>query len=219
MALLSANNLGVYILRQDDISQTSPMRVEVNSSLSDAKDAVVAADPVDTIWFAVNSSDEWLEEGSTGRPNVYFYDQSADSNSDRSQELELAYAATNSSLDFSTSVDEVVAKGEQCKSSTYTTIGASSWTITCDGLISNEALGNSSYNRGTEIFDICNKGEYVIVKYMLDTEDGSGSNENDTVYIGQGIIESANITGSFDSTSTYSATIRGYGKLYKFVNS
>ena len=197
------------------------MRVEVNASLSSAKDAVVAADPADTIWFAVNGSDEWLEEQQTGRPNVYFYDQSENTNTDRSTYLELAYAATNSALDFSTAVDEVVAKGDQCKSSTYTSIGANSWSITCDGLITNESLSSSVYNRGTQIFDMCNTGEFVIVKYMLDTEDGSAQNgtaENDTVYIGQGVIESANISGSFDSTTTYSATIRGYGKLYKFVN-
>ena len=194
------------------------MRVEVNASLANAKSAVISADPADTIWFAVNSSDEWLEEGSSGVPNVYFYDNSEDSNTNLSGSMELAYAATNSALDFSTGVDEVVAKSEQCKSNTFTTIGASSWSVTCDGLISSEALGDSTFARGTEIFDICNKGEYVIVKYMLDTEDGTGTAENDTVYIGQGIIESANITGSFDSTSTYSATIRGYGKLYKFVN-
>ena len=218
MALLSANKLGVYVLRQTDVSQTSPMRVEVNASLNNAKTAVVTADPADTIWFAVNASDEWLEEGSTGIPNVYFYDQSEDSNTNRSTSLELAYAATNSALDFSTGVDEVVAKSEQCKSNTFTTVGASSWSVTCDGLISADALGDATFSRGTEIFDICNKGEYVIVKYMLDVEDGTGTAENDTVYIGQGIIESANITGSFDSTSTYSATIRGYGKLYKFVN-
>ena len=218
MALLSANKLGVYVLRQTSVSQTSPMRVEVNSSLASAKSAVISADPADTIWFAVNSSDEWLEEGSSGVPNVYFYDNSEDSNTNLSGSMELAYAATNSALDFSTGVDEVVAKSEQCKSNTFTTIGASSWSVTCDGLISSEALGDGTFARGTEIFDICNKGEYVIVKYMLDTEDGTGTAENDTVYIGQGIIESANITGSFDSTSTYSATIRGYGKLYKFVN-
>ena len=213
MALLSANKLGVYVLRQTDVSQTSPMRVEVNASLNTAKNAVITADPADTIWFAVNASDEWLEEGTTGIPNVYFYDQSEDSNTNRSTSLELAYAATNSALDFSTGVDEVVAKSEQCKSNTFTTVGASSWSVTCDGL-----MGDGTFSRGTEIFDICNKGEYVIIKYMLDVEHGTGTAENDTVYIGQGIIESANITGSFDSTSTYSATIRGYGKLYKFVN-
>ena len=218
MALLSANKLGVYVLRQTSVSQTSPMRVEVNASLANAKSAVISADPADTIWFAVNSSDQWLEEGTSGVPNVYFYDNSEDSNTNLSGSMELAYAATNSALDFSTGVDEVVAKSEQCKSNTFTTIGASSWSVTCDGLISSEALGDGTFARGTEIFDICNKGEYVIIKYMLDTEDGTGTAENDTVYIGQGIIESANITGSFDSTSTYSATIRGYGKLYKFVN-
>jgi len=220
MALLSANKLGVYVLRQSDVSQTAPLRVEVNNtSLASAVTAVSSADPASTYWFAVNSSNEWYEQGATGRPNVYFYNNSSGSSADRSAYLELAYAATNSSLDFNTALDEVVAKGTQCTSSTYTSLGANSWSITVDGLISSDALGDATFARGSEIFDICNKGEYVVVKYMLDVEDGTGTNENDTVYIGQGIIESANISGSFDSTSTYSATIRGYGKLYKFINS
>jgi len=220
MALLTANKLGVYVLRQTDVSQTSPITIEVAADTATAETAIDTLDLAnDHLWAAVNSSDEWLEDGSTGRPNVYLHDVSASTHTSKSALLELAYAATNSSLDFSTSVEEVVAKGDQCKSSTYTTIGANSWSITCDGLISNDALGNATFARGSEIFDICNKGEYVIVKYMLDTTDGSGTNENDTVYVGQGVIESANISGSFDSTQTYSATIRGYGKLYKFVNS
>ena len=90
MALLSANKLGVYVLRQTSVSQTSPMRVEVNSSLASAKSAVISADPADTIWFAVNSSDEWLEEGSSGVPNVYFYDNSEDSNTNLSGSMDLA---------------------------------------------------------------------------------------------------------------------------------
>lgn len=218
MALLSANKLGVYVLRQTDVSQTSPLRVEVNdTSLTAAAAAVVSADPAATYWFGVDSSNQWYEYSTTGRPNVYYYDGT--SNTDKSALLELAYAATNSSLDFSTAVDEVVAKGTQCTSTTYTSLGANSWTITVDGLISADALGDGTFARGSEIFDICNKGEYVIVKYMLDVTDGAGTSENDTVYIGQGIVESANISGAYDATSTYSATIRGYGKLYKFINS
>lgn len=219
MALLTANKLGVYILRQTDVIQTSPITITVASSTSNGQTAIDALNlPNDHLWAAVNTSDEWFEDGTTGRPNLYLHDVSGSAHATKSDKLELAYAATNSSLDFSTSVDEVVAKGEQCKSSTFTSIGANSWTISVDGLVSNETLASTSVNRGNQIFDMCNTGEYVIVKYMLDTTDGTGTAENDTVYIGQGIIESANISGSFDSTQTYSATIRGYGKLYKFVN-
>lgn len=219
MALLTANKLGVYILRQDDVYQTSPITITVAANTGAAQTAIDTLDlPNDHLWAAVNSSDVWLEDASTDRPNLYLHDVSASSHTSKSANLELAYAATNSTLDFSTAVEEVVAKGEQCKSSTYTSIGANSWSITVDGLISNEALGDGTVARGSEIFDMCNTGEYIIVKYMLDTTDVTGSDENDTVYIGQGIIESANISGSFDSTQTYSATIRGYGKLYKYIN-
>lgn len=223
MALLSANKLGVYILDQQTVSTTSPITITVQSTTSAGQTAMDTLNlPNDHLWAAVNSADEWLEDGATGRPNIYRHDVSESTHTSISTSLDLAYAATNSSLDFSTSVDEVVAKGTQCSSTTYTNIGANTWTITVDGLIAagnSGSLSNVNEIYGSQIFDICNRGEYVVVKYQLDTTDGTGTNENDTVYIGQGIIESANISGAFDATQTYSATIRGYGKLYKFINS
>lgn len=219
MALLTANKLGVFILRQDDVAQTSPITIQVANSVASAQTAVDTLNlPADHLWAAVNSSDEWFENGSTGRPNIYLHDVSESTHTDKSQQLELAFAATNSTLDLTTSVDEVVAKGTQCKSSTFRSVGAQSFTISVDGLISSSALGAATDIKGTEIFDICNLGHFVVIKYELDTTDTAGTDENNAVYIGQGIIESANISGSFDTTQTYSATIRGFGKLYKFIN-
>ena len=72
----------------------------------------------------------------------------------------------------------------------------------------------------TSLMDIARKSEYILVRFALDVteKDTAGSQENYVNYIGQGIIESVSITGGFDDTATYSVTVRGYGKLYKYVN-
>ncbi len=218
MALLTANKLGVYVLDYVDslnaFRQTSPIGVQVNNTSAAAgKSAYDGSSPPDGAFYVVNDSDVWL--GDSGSPNLYYYD--TNSSTTVKDSIRMAYAATNSTLDFSTNVDEVVAKGAQCKSSTFTSIGSNTWSVTVDGLISNDST-DSGGSKGSQIFDICNRGEYVIVKYQLDSTDSSGTSESNAVYIGQGVIESANISGSFDSTQTYTATIRGYGKLYKYLH-
>lgn len=218
MALLTANKLGVYLLDYTDANigkrQTTPIGVQVNNtSAASGKSAYDASNPSDGAFYVVNDSGRWWKDGSG--PNLYYYD--TNSSASIQSQVRMAFAATNSTLDFNTTVDEVVAKGDQCKSSTFTSIGSNSWSITVDGLISNENT-DSGDSKGSQIFDICNRGEYIVVKYQLDSTDSSGTDESNGVYIGQGIIESANISGSFDSTQTYTATIRGYGKLYKYLH-
>lgn len=229
MGLLSANNLGVYIFKSHDYSSTSPYKIFDGSTFINAYNAAAAdttASLNDVVMFV--NGDTALESGALGHPAVFRYTNiqanpasTPHTLTDAQSLLNLAYAATNSTLDLSNATDEVVAKTTQCNSTTYTSIGAQSWSITCDGLISaddRDAANADAY--GTDIFDICNYGYYCIVKYVMDIEndDVPGTDDKHITYIGQGIVESANITGTFDSTSTYSATIRGYGKLYKFNN-
>lgn len=223
MALLTANKLGIYVLDYLDADigfrQTTPLSVVVNdTSLNAGIASYTSGTPASGAFFVVNSGDTWYGNGGAPEvPALYHYNSAGPTTTEISDDLRVSFAATNSSLDFSTAVDEVVAKGTQCKSNTYTSIGSNSWSITVDGLISNESTEGGDV-KGTSIFDICNRGEYVVVKYMLDSTDNDGADESNAVYIGQGIVESANISGSFDSTQTYSATIRGYGKLYKYLH-
>ncbi len=227
MSLLNANNLGVYVLKSHDYSSTSPYKIFDRTAyvdaVSDAQEYTEAS--LDDIIMMVNGGQMHVVGG---EPAIFRYStiSSDPANTphgvvNANSLITLAYAATNSTLDLSNATDEVVAKTTQCNSATYTSIGAQSWSIQADGLISSKDRDTGSYDSyGTDIFDMCNYGYYVIVKYTLDIDNDNvaGTNDENITYVGQGIVESANITGTFDSTSTYSATIRGYGKLYKFNN-
>jgi|13_taG_2_1085334.scaffolds.fasta_scaffold00247_4 hypothetical protein len=227
MSLLNANNLGVYVLKSHEYSSTTPYKIFDNSSYSNAVSEAQAdaSASLNDIIMMVNGSD--MHSVGTD-PAIFRYNNiESDPANDphgvvnANSLITLAYAATNSTLDLSNATDEVVAKTTQCNSATYTSIGAQSWSIQADGLISSEDRDTGSYDSyGTDIFDMCNYGYYVIVKYTLDidNDEATGTDDQNITYIGQGIVENANITGTFDSTSTYSATIRGYGKLYKFNN-
>jgi len=227
MSLLNANNLGVYVLKSHTYSSTTPYKIFDNASASTALTNAMA-DEGASLGDLVMLTNGSTMHVSVSAPAILRYSaiSSDPANTphtvvNANDILTLAYAATNSTLDLSNATDEVVAKTTQCNSATYTSIGAQSWSIQADGLIGTEdrdIAGAESY--GTDIFDMCNYGYYVLVKYTLDIDNDqeAGSDDENITYVGQGIVESANITGTFDSTSTYSATIRGYGKLYKFNN-
>jgi hypothetical protein len=54
--------------------------------------------------------------------------------------------------------------------------------------------------------DASRAGYYLIGKFVINSS---------LSYIGQAIIESNSITGGVDEIATYSASLQGYGKLYK----
>jgi hypothetical protein len=63
-----------------------------------------------------------------------------------------------------------------------------------------------------ELLDMARAGDYVIVKFAV-----TGNGTGDVQYVGQGLIESISISGGVDEVATYSASISGYGKLYKYT--
>ena len=91
-----------------------------------------------------------------------------------------------------------------------------SWSVTADGL-GQDSVAAGNYG-ASALLDIARDKKYVLVRFILDCDDidGTEGDENEVQYWGQGIIESVNLAGSFDSTQTYSATIRGYGNLYRW---
>jgi predicted secreted protein len=127
-------------------------------------------------------------------------------------------AATTTTLDMNNSIDEIVAKSSQCTSETYIIGGAQAWTFSADGLVQ-DVVSSSEYG-ATGLMDIARNSEYVLVRFVVDVteKDTAGAQENYVNYIGQGIIENVSITGGFDDTATYSVTVRGYGKLYRYIN-
>lgn len=210
MALLNANYLGLYGFA--DSGQTSAYRIEDNAVLADAKTAFLAATSPGDYGILVNGDDVWED---TNLPAIG-RNTSDTSFTNTTGELDLLAAATSTTLDLSNTIDEVVAKSTQCNSETYIIGGAQSWNLSADGLIQDVVA--SDRMGATRLMDIARKSEYVLVRFVLDVtdKDTSGTNENQVNYIGQGIVENVSITGGFDDTATYSVTVRGYGKLYKY---
>ena len=211
MALLNANYLGLYAFA--DSGQTSAYRVIDNSDLATAKTNFLAAAADGEYGLLVNGNNLWED---TNVPAIGYEDTGAWANGAAS--LELLAAATSTTLDMNNSIDEVVAKSTQCNSETYIIGGAQSWSLSADGLVQDTITGGQK--GATGLMDIARNSEYVIVRFVLDVvdKDAAGTAENQVNYIGQGIIENVSITGGFDDTATYSVSVRGYGKLYRYNN-
>lgn len=243
MGLLNANFMGLYVY---DDPKTSPYRVHVTSTLAASAELAVedfwdngSPLPVNNEFAFIvkpNGTDLYLGSGNTwgkslrpligevtgvndprsASPSGFLFLGEANNGTAGDVKLDLMAAATNTSIDLSRGVDEVVAKGVQCESETYTSLGASSWSVTCDGLIQTTISGG---DKGVvSVLDIARQRKYVLVRFVLNAQDKNvASDDEDHIsYFGQGIIESINLSGSFDSTQTYSATIRGYGNLMRF---
>lgn len=231
MSLLNANFMGLYVY--DGSSSTEPYKVYVSDdntdTFDDAVQAFYLAEGTGATGFLVQSDgvklfeqlDTTYTSAEDDRPafgKVIGAASSATNFEDYTADLALAAAATNTSIDISRTVDEVVAKGVQCESETYTSLGAASWTVQCDGLIQGAVAGTE---RGAcNLMDLARNKEYVVVRFVtnINQQNVIGNYESGVNYLGQGFIESISLTGSFDSTQTYSATVRGYGNLFTWYN-
>jgi hypothetical protein len=118
--------------------------------------------------------------------------------------LALFAAATQSTIDASSSTAETVARDGNGASVSYVVSGASAWNVSAEGLL--DLVSGSG--TGKTVLDAALDKLYVVVKF----EAGPG-----LFYMGQGVIESAQISGGVDDMATYSATIKGYGKLYPSI--
>jgi len=213
MALLNANYLGLYAFA--DSGQTTAYRVTAHDTLSTAETNFLAAAADGDYGLLVKSSTDDVHEQSN-LPAII--QESSSAIVDATGSLKLLAAATTTTLDMNNSIDEIVAKSSQCTSETYIIGGAQAWTFSADGLVQ-DVVSSSEYG-ATGLMDIARNSEYVLVRFVVDVteKDTAGSQENYVNYIGQGIIENVSITGGFDDTATYSVTVRGYGKLYRYIN-
>lgn len=210
MALLNANYMGLYALSKGG---TEAYTIGVGSDSSAA------------------ISDAWTKNGSSAGTAILVDDDddvyqisskpaivnvtSSSASSFTGMDLNLLAAATSTSLDLSNAQTEVVARDGDCGSETYIVSGAQSWSLTADGLIQ---TGTVSGYGGMSLMDIARKGEYVFVRFVLNNDkmDEGDDNDENVSYIGQALVENVTLSGGFDETTTYSCTLNGYGKLYKY---
>ena len=208
MALLNANFMGLYAL---NASGTSPYAIGVGANLSDAEaDAWTNLGSATGYAILVDSNDDVIQTGS--QPAIV---QMVNSTTSSAQTLNLLAAATSTSLDLNNAQTEVVARDGACGSETFLVSGAQDWSLQADGLIQTGSV--SGYGAMT-LMDTARKGQYVLVRFVLNNEamDAGADNDENVSYIGQALVENVNISGGFDDISTYSVTLNGYGKLYKY---
>lgn len=200
MATLASNQLGIYAI---DGGSTSPLQIyeggvtDTGTSLSDGK-VLVHDSNNDFVGFATASS------GTLSALNVAATD--------------LLAAATTTTLDASNTINEVAARDGVGSSTNYIASGAFAYTFSIDGLIDLTANTNGDTGSPVTLLDLAKDSKYVLVRFTTKIGDDSLGNDAGVVsYVGQALIESCSLTGGVDDIATYSATFRGYGKLYKEI--
>lgn len=199
MAIIKSKVLGLYVLDTDQ-GITNPFIVGDGSNLTNAAlNAVANGAAIGDNVLAVNGS-AYLGfvtlGGTLGAPTTT---QVTDFN--------LALAATNTSMDISNSVNEIVARDGQGGSETYIVSGAQSWSFAADGFLT-DGTGDNAH----DMWQSSSGSKYVVVRFDTDVTQTS------RVYVGQGLIESFSMSGGFDDNVTYSVTVNGYGKLYSYAD-
>jgi len=222
MAQINANLLGLYMF--GGVTKTTPYGVEEAATQAAAETNAESNYSNGDYVLLANGTTYELHE----KANLPCIGQiSGGAWVDATGDLKLLGSATSTSVEYSNTIDEVVAKTDSCTSSTFTIGASSSWNFSADGLI-NDALEHEvgredNYERyeAVKLTDLALEGCYVICRFVTSITDKDGTASDDTTInlIGQGIIESASISGGFDEFATYSVTVRGYGKLYSYKNS
>lgn len=193
MSTISSNAMGIYALNGN---VTSPLVVVEEASFSTTVPAGVA------------TTEYWLSVTATGEFNAIGLN-TASVGSDATSALVLLSATTSSTLDASSTINEVAARNGSGGSTNYIASGAFSWNMSVDGLL-DLSTGSGS---ATTLIDAARAQQFVICKFTTDTAAGT----NEAFYVGQSLLESVSATGGVDDLSTYSASLKGYGDLYKGV--
>jgi len=191
MSTISSNAMGIYALNG---SVTSPLVIVEESSFST------------TIPSDVSDTQYWLSVTSTGGFNGIGVNNGG-TGGNATNTLTLLSATTSSTLDASSTINETAARNGSGGSTNYIASGAFSWNMSVDGLLDLSAGAGSA----TTLIDAARNQHFVICKFTTDAAAGS----NEAFYVGQSLLESVSATGGVDDLATYSATLKGYGDLYK----
>ena len=201
MAIIKSKVLGLYVLDTTEGS-TNPFIVGAGST----DDLAVA----DAEANGAAAGDNVMLVGTTGvfRKFVNIISVSATPTTfTEVTDFNLALAATNTSMDVSNTVNEIVARDGAGGSETYIVSGAQTWSFSGDGFLTDSGNDNAQ-----DMFLSSSGSKYVVVKFDTDVTDATS-----TVYVGQGLVESFSLSGGFDDNVTYSVTVNGYGKLYYYT--
>jgi hypothetical protein len=148
--------------------------------------------------------------------------------------------ATNASLSFSNATIEVSTKKTKSTgtlldgtSLTHSAAGASSWSISCEGLLdlstpttdtdgTPDILGTDAAGEATSEHGFVNLADMAISRRLVYVEFRNASTSTGgafgTAYRGKAFIESIEASGGVDDFGTYSVTFKGDGDLLTFTS-
>ena len=196
MATISSNKLGLYAL---NCLQDSPLGVlDTTTEIASLTDTDVPA--------GVNAGDHFLVVNGGAFVGVAKRDASAGAPSDETSNLDLLALATSTSLEAQNTVTETAARNGNGGSTNFIVSGAMSWNTSIEGLLDVAAQAGSAIT----LMDAARAKQYIIAKFEV-AEGGTAT----CFYAGQTLIDSVSMSGGVDDIATYSATLSGYGDLYK----
>jgi hypothetical protein len=195
-SILNANNLAVYHIDTD--SGDKPFVFQAGSAITWAsssddaniKTALLAAGVAAGFYLIKQNDGTFITAGS--------YDDTTSSETFTTSAFSILAAATSSTLDISNEINDVARDAGQ---GGVIQEKDNSFTVSAEGLI--EAIGTDT---GRTLVDIANAGDYIVVRFYLDSSDA---------YVGIALIDSISLTGTVDETATYSVTFAGVDSLIK----
>ena len=196
MATISSNKLGLYAL---NCLQDSPLGV------LDTSTAIAALDD-SSAPAGVNPGDHFLVVDGGDFVGVAKRHDSGGAPTDETEELSLLALATSTSLEAQNTVTETAARNGNGGSTNFIVSGAMSWNTSIEGLLDVASQTGSAIT----LMDAARAKQYIIAKFEV-AEGGTAT----CFYAGQTLIDSVSMSGGVDDIATYSATLSGYGDLFK----
>jgi hypothetical protein len=194
MATISSNKLAVYAL---NVATTSPL--EIYTSTDGTLGNLPNGNTDGEYGFALSNTGVFL--------GFVKYTASGTTWAEvATSEYGIIAAATSTSLEATNTINEVAARNGNGTSTNFIASGSMSWNVSVEGLLE---INNDSGSAVT-LMDAARSKQYVFVKFDTDGPDASSVS-----YVGQALLGSISMSGGVDDIATYSATINGYGDLYK----
>lgn len=197
MATISSNNLGLYAF---NTTQNTPLEVlDTTTAIGSINNEDAPSGVGATDYFIVVNDGAFV---AIARKNA---DGDAQPVTDATSSLTLMALATSTSLEAQNSITETAARNGSGGSTNFIVSGAMTWSTSIEGLL--DVAGSTG--SAITVMDAAREKQYLIAKFDID--EGAGN----TFYAGQTLIDSVSISGGVDDIATYSASLSGYGDLYK----
>jgi len=197
MATISSNKLGLYAF---NTTQTSPLEV------MDTATAIASITDSSVNDLGVATDAHFIVENAGAFVGIAKRSTDSTPPSDETSSLALMALATSTSLEAQNAITETAARNGSGGSTNFIVSGAMTWSTNIEGLLDVAGATGSAVT----IMDAARSKQYLVAKFEV-AEAGTAK----TFYAGQTLIDSVSLSGGVDDIATYSATLSGYGDLFK----